>query len=168
MSVVCDTSPLNYLVLIQCVDVLPALFGQVYTAPAVIQEMLHPRSPEAVRGWAMSPPDWLSVEEPDSCGTGFVLGPGETAAISLAEQLHADWLLIDERDGREEARRRGQPIVGILSVLDRAAEFGLISLPEAVERLQATNFFVSEKLIQELLARNQKRKSEKSRDAPEN
>jgi predicted nucleic acid-binding protein len=29
MIVISDTSPLNYLILIQCIDVLPALYGRV-------------------------------------------------------------------------------------------------------------------------------------------
>ncbi len=30
MIVVSDTSPLNYLILVDCIDVLPQVFGQVY------------------------------------------------------------------------------------------------------------------------------------------
>ncbi len=44
MIVVSDTSPLNYLVLIGAIDVLPKLFGEVYAPPAVIQEFQHPRT----------------------------------------------------------------------------------------------------------------------------
>ena len=36
---VSDTSPLNYLVLIEAVEVLPALFGRVVVPPAVIEEL---------------------------------------------------------------------------------------------------------------------------------
>jgi predicted nucleic acid-binding protein len=117
MIVVSDTSPINYLILINCVDVLPAIFGQVFTAPAVLQELTHERSPEAIRKWASIPPQWLIVKDPSNTGIPSLLGPGETAAIALAEELHADWLLIDERDGRDEARHCGrharQPILGL-------------------------------------------------------
>ena len=33
MIVVSDTSPLNYLILIEAIDVLPGLFGQVHAPP---------------------------------------------------------------------------------------------------------------------------------------
>jgi len=39
MIVVADTSPLNYLVLIDEIDLLPAIFGQVLLPQAVFQEL---------------------------------------------------------------------------------------------------------------------------------
>lgn len=159
MIVVSDTSPLNYLILAGCVDLLPSVFGQVVTAPAVLKELSHKRSPEPVKSWAASPPAWLTVQEPTNPSTGSTLGPGESAAIALAEEIHATWLLIDERDGREEASRRGLNVVGTLAVLDRAATLQLVDLPKVVEQLKATNFFVAEKLWEELLARDVERKA---------
>jgi predicted nucleic acid-binding protein len=64
MIVVSDTTPLNYLILIDSVHVLPALFGQVYAPPAVIAELSHSRTPGPVRGWVASPPGWLTVQDP--------------------------------------------------------------------------------------------------------
>jgi len=61
MIVVSDTSPLNYLVLVGAIDVLPKLFGEVYVPLAVIQELQHPRTPVPVKQWAQSPPDWLRI-----------------------------------------------------------------------------------------------------------
>ena len=39
MTVVADTTPLNYLVLVNAIDVLPAMFGEVLTPQAVIGEL---------------------------------------------------------------------------------------------------------------------------------
>ncbi len=39
MIVVADTSPLNYLLLIDEIDLLPAIFGEVLLPPAVFQEL---------------------------------------------------------------------------------------------------------------------------------
>lgn len=39
MIVVSDTSPLNYLVLLDVVSVLPKLFGEVVVPPAVLTEL---------------------------------------------------------------------------------------------------------------------------------
>jgi len=39
MIVVSDTTPLNYLILIDSAHVLPAIFGQVYAPPAVVAEL---------------------------------------------------------------------------------------------------------------------------------
>jgi predicted nucleic acid-binding protein len=167
MIVVSDTSPLNYLVLIDYAHLLPAIFGQVFTAPAVLVELAHERTPDVVRTWAATPPPWLVVQEPSNPGSPSLLGPGETAAIALAEELHADWLLIDERDGRDEARRRGLKVIGTLAVLDQGAERNLIDLPQALERLKNTNFFVADKLLEEILRRDQERKADIARRAQE-
>ena len=39
MLVVADTSPLRYLILIEHVHVLPALYGDVIVPPAVVREL---------------------------------------------------------------------------------------------------------------------------------
>jgi hypothetical protein len=50
------TGPLQYLVLIGAIDVVPRLFEAV-TIPAVVQaELLHPVAPAVVRAWAGTPP----------------------------------------------------------------------------------------------------------------
>jgi predicted nucleic acid-binding protein len=107
MIVVSDTSPLNYLILAASVHVLPAIFGRVYAPSAVVMELSHPRSPETVRTWASSPPEWLVVQDPTQIDPSLQLGVGETAAISLAVELKADRVLIDERKGYKAALQRG-------------------------------------------------------------
>ena len=65
MTVVCDMGPLQYLILIDCDHVLPALFEHVLTAKVVVEtEMNHPDTPEPVRQWAAKPPPWLEVRDP--------------------------------------------------------------------------------------------------------
>jgi predicted nucleic acid-binding protein len=79
------------------------------------------------------------------------LDPGEQAAITLAQMLPADLLIIDERLGRQTANDRGIPIIGTLGILDNAATQGLIDLAETIAQLQKTNFRVSRRIIQALL-----------------
>jgi len=42
MIVVCDTSPLNYLVLIGEIELLPRLFAEVILTPGFLAELQHP------------------------------------------------------------------------------------------------------------------------------
>jgi predicted nucleic acid-binding protein len=107
MIVVADTSPLNYLILTESVHVLPVIFGGVFTTSAVMNELLHPRSPEAVRTWASTPPKWLTVQDPARIDASLRLGVGETTAISLAIKVNADRVLIDERKGYKAAHTAG-------------------------------------------------------------
>jgi hypothetical protein len=76
MIVVSDTTPLNYLILLDIAHVLPALFGRVYAPSAVIRELAHPRSPELVRRWTDSLPAWLTIQEPTCIDLSLRLGPG--------------------------------------------------------------------------------------------
>jgi hypothetical protein len=47
--VVADTSPLNYLVQIECQNLLPALYERISVPEEVVRERSHPRTPAAVR-----------------------------------------------------------------------------------------------------------------------
>lgn len=160
MIVVADASPLRYLILIEHTDVLPALYGHVLVPPIVIKELSQERTPDIVQRWIANRPNWVRVQDPtrELVAVGRSLGPGELAAIALAEELSADALLIDERDGRREAERRGIPVLGTLRVLADAAEHGVADLPAAIDRLKQTNFRASEPLLQSLLARDAERR----------
>jgi predicted nucleic acid-binding protein len=86
---------------------------------------------------------------------GNDLDPGERAAIALAQAKQTDvLLLIDEERGRQEAERRGIATAGTLGVLDAAAANGLLSLAAALQQLQTTNFYVSQRLLRHLLERD--------------
>ena len=50
--VVADTSPLNYLALIEPIDILPRLYGTVVIPQEVLSELTSPAAPREVREWA--------------------------------------------------------------------------------------------------------------------
>lgn len=50
--VVADSSPLNYLTLIESVDVLRQLYGTVVVPQQVVVELIDPAAPPVMRGWA--------------------------------------------------------------------------------------------------------------------
>jgi hypothetical protein len=64
MLVVADTSPINYLVLLEHTAVLPALYTRVLLPPAVVLELLDAEAPEVVRAWAADLPTWCEVRRP--------------------------------------------------------------------------------------------------------
>src|SRR6266850_3697141 len=142
--VVSDTSPLNYLILIDQINLLPQLYRRVYVPGSVLDELNAPETPDLVRPWGKSLPDWLEVSH--DVGTPAPdlsqLHAGERDAISLALQLKADALIIDERRGRQEAEKRGLRVIGTLGVLVVAHERGLVDLTAAIDRLRQTTFHV--------------------------
>jgi predicted nucleic acid-binding protein len=160
MIVVSDTSPLNYVVLLDIAHILPSLFGEVVIPTAVLAELSRPETPTKVRDWANNRPDWLRVEAPSAILSGLDLDPGETEAISIAVARKADALLIDDRKGRRVAGLQGITTISTLTVLEAAAKDNLISLPEVVEQLASTNFRVKRSLLDEALARDAARRGQ--------
>ena len=110
-------------------------------------------TPDLVREWIAARPNWLEVRkarvQPDAALE--LLGVGERQAISLAQELSAAAIIIDEERGRKEAKRRGLSVIGILGVLRDAGERRLIDLPLVIARLRQTNFRVSDRVIDLLL-----------------
>jgi predicted nucleic acid-binding protein len=154
MIVVADTSPIHYLLLIDQIDLLPRLFQQVIIPDVVRDEMLHSSAPFILQQWMSNPPLWLIVQSVVVMdATLNALDPGEQAAITLAQMLPADLVIIDERLGRRMCSDRGIPIIGTLGILDDAARQGLVDLADAIARLQQTNFRISRRIIEALLER---------------
>jgi predicted nucleic acid-binding protein len=158
MIVISDTTPINYLVLIGQIELLPKLFGRVVIPPAVLAELRQPGSPKEVQTWISSIPAWLEVRAPVSIDPTIHLGRGETEAISLARELHATEVLIDDMQARKAALARGLRVAGTLLVLDRAGRRGWVNLPEAIQRLMQTNFRAPAALVAYLIERDKERK----------
>jgi predicted nucleic acid-binding protein len=158
--VVADTGPLNYLVLIGAIEVLPKLFETIFVPSAVFNELTDADSPLPVRAFAADKPPWLDVRPNPSLDipelTGAPLDDGERAAIGLAKSIAADLILMDDRAGVVVARRLGFSVTGTLGILDLAATRGLIELADAFARLKSTNFRYPPAVMDSLLARRRK------------
>lgn len=163
MIVLSDTSPINYLVLIGQVDVLPQLFGEVVVPPAAHAELQHPNTPGIVRSWAVALPAWLTVRSPLLVDPQIRLGKGEAEAISLAIEMKATLLLVDDRRARREAETRGLTVAGTVNVLEAAARRDLLDLPTAIAALRQTNFHIAERILQRALKDDAKRRSQGGR-----
>jgi predicted nucleic acid-binding protein len=90
----------------------------------------------------------------DNSGDG-----GEQEAILLAQELHADLVLLDDREARKAAIRRALRVMGTVGVLEQAAIHELIDLPEVCARLLTTNFRIKDSIIHNVLARDAARKA---------
>jgi predicted nucleic acid-binding protein len=151
--VVADTSPINYLVAIGRIDVLPALYGQVIIPLAVLRELQSPRAPVAIRKWISSPPAWLVTQEVIASFPGADdLDSGERDAIQLALDLGAQ-VLIDERDGQRVAEHQGLKTTGTIGILEAADATALLQFDEAFNALLLTSFRISRRLIQQVQQR---------------
>jgi predicted nucleic acid-binding protein len=153
MIIVSNTSPINYLILIGHINLLPELFQQIIIPQAVYSELSDASAPSPVQTWIATPPDWLKIQPVSQPSDAILdlLDPGERAAILLSQELNADLVLLDDMKARRTATERGLTITGILGILDQAATMKLIDLPAAVQNLQSTSFWASDSLFQKLL-----------------
>jgi predicted nucleic acid-binding protein len=160
--VVADTGPINYLVLIDAVGVLPQLFDQIVVPAAVYDELKHVDAPPAVREWIAQVPAWLEVRPNPNRNADDpaenALDEGERAAIALAATIGANLILMDDRAGVAFAYQRGLAVTGTLGVLDLAARRGLINLATAFDRLKETNFRYRPEIMDALLVQHRANK----------
>jgi predicted nucleic acid-binding protein len=153
--VIADTGPIQYLLLIDQIALLPELFDRIFIPATLCSEMLDPKTPDVVRKWIAAHPPWLEIladpipqiEDPTLEG----LDSGERAALRLAIKLKADLVLMDDRAGVVAAKRKGLLVTGTLGILDLAAERKLVNIEVAIQRLMATNFRYPKQLIDLLL-----------------
>jgi predicted nucleic acid-binding protein len=123
--VVADTGPLISLAVIDKLDILEKIFGAVVIPEAVWAELL-----DQVEAFNIPQVSQFQTRVvPLKQKHGFINGldPGETAAILLYEEIHADQLLIDDKFARKNAESRSVACLGTLAVLVKAKELKLIS-----------------------------------------
>jgi hypothetical protein len=64
--VIADTGPINYLVLIGHIDLLPRMFDRIAVPRAAQAELSNPLAPFEVRRWMDNWPAWLEIQETSS------------------------------------------------------------------------------------------------------
>jgi hypothetical protein len=145
--VVSDASALIALEQIGQLALLERLFAALLIPPAVARET-------AAGG---TRPTWIHerpLAQPLSSQVlRASLGPGESEAISLALEAHADLLIVDDRPARRLAQGLGIPIIGTLGVLFAAKRKGIITAVRPhISALLAADFRVAPDLVDRILA----------------
>ena len=151
--VVSDTSPLLYLIQCHASDALPKIFGEVLIPPTVLAELQHRNCPRVVTEWLRCPPGWLKIQAPKKVALSLQVDAGEREAISLADEVQAAALLIDDRRGRMAAVQQGLRVMGTIGLLEEAARRGLIDFKGAVRELRLTNARIEAALIEAAMKR---------------
>jgi len=145
--VVSDTSPLRALAHVNRLDLLSAIYGEVLVPPAVADELkdtasaLPPIEVAAIPGVRVQAPSDPSLV----LRFRSSLDPGESEALALAIEVGAKIILIDEALGRAAAERIGIQPVGVLGVLVRAKQMGLVAavIPLMNRLRDELGFFIS-------------------------
>ncbi|MEM6521762.1 MAG: DUF3368 domain-containing protein [Cyanobacteria bacterium P01_C01_bin.70] len=146
------------LAIIERLKLLRQQFGQIQIPGVVLEELkIDEERPGSQSIQAAIADGWIKVQ---SVGNpSFVqllrqtLDGGEAEAIALALKLQAEWVLLDERDGRRVAKSLGLPVTSVLGVLLKAKQSGdLPSLKPVVEELtQKAGFRIAPELLARVL-----------------
>ncbi len=130
MIVVSNASPLVALIDINQSALLPQLYGQVLVPEAVWQEVFE-RGGDYPQRKEIAQASWLErrvvVDTLTARALQENLDMGEAEAITLAVEVKADLLLMDERLGRRTAQHMGLKVTGVIGVLIEAKHKQLIS-----------------------------------------
>lgn len=142
--VITDTSCFIILDKISALHLLQDLFSKVITTPEIADE------------YGKVLPDWVIVQQVQNLDLQNqikeIVDPGEASAIALAAEINCDYLLTDDRAARKHAEQRGIPVKGSAGVLLYAKQQKMIPLIRPyLDRIQQTNFRISQTLIDRLL-----------------
>ena len=148
MRVVSNTSPLTNLAAIGQFGLLRHLYGDLFIAEGVWAELN-----AFGRAWPgrdeVASATW--IERREVRNTPLVealrrdLDRGEAETITLATELSADLVLMDEREGRHAAQRLGLRTVGVVGLLLDGKQRGLVpEVHRAFDALRTAGFYLSE------------------------
>lgn len=156
MMVISDTSVVSNLLIIGELELLHRVFDEVIIPEAVEQELLALEQFD-IDLRAYQEASWITMKVPED--TALVqalrasLDRGESEAIALAQATPGSLLAIDEKAGRKIAQSLGISIIGLVGILIRAKENGIIpAIKPLLDRLiQEAGFYLSRRFYHQIL-----------------
>ena len=142
--IITDTSALIALSNIGELGILKSLYGTVFVTPQVSNE------------FGAGLPNWITEEHVNDLQKiellQLELDLGEASAIALALEKPNSTLVIDEHKGRGLAKRMGVRITGILGVMIKGKNQGVIpAVKPLIMKLDEAGFRISKKLKDQVL-----------------
>jgi predicted nucleic acid-binding protein len=158
--VVSNSSPLIYLAALGDFELLRILFDEITIPQAVFEEVVIAGSQYPVaREVLAAQGTWMHVQIPQNVAQvenfqGMGLDPGESAVLALAQQVHADGLLLDDADAIHSATRLSLNVIRTPGVFRMAKEKGLISaVRPKLDALRKAGFWLRDEHFRLILER---------------
>lgn len=144
--IISDASPIISLYEIGHLDLVKKIYYRVVITDIVRREI------------RIDLPDWIEVSSDYDQQQYELLcleiDAGEASAIALALKHPGSRLILDERKGRQVAKRLNLQVTGTIGIIVKAKEEGIIgSGKEILDKLEKHGFWLSEKLRQQILKR---------------
>jgi predicted nucleic acid-binding protein len=156
VNFVADSSPLIILAKINCLDFLNRVFVRIYISPEVYREVVvagagRPGAEEVENA------DWIeTVELQDGAALlaaqeKFAIGAGELSTILLANEMHADAVLIDDYAARRIAKTEGLAVLGTVGLLEVFYSRGHLADIRAAYRQLAAHSYIDARILNDRL-----------------
>jgi len=145
--VIADTSCLILFHKIGELDLLRQVYDSVSITPEVAEE------------FSEEVPDWIKIESvKDKKYQEFLttqVDLGEASTIALAKEMESPLLLLDDLKARKLASKLNLKFTGTLGIIHKAKKIGVLEkVRPIIDKLLATDFRISENIIEELLRKN--------------
>jgi hypothetical protein len=161
MPVVSNTSPILNLAVIGKLSLVHDQFGDILIPNSVLEELrIKENLPGSQTIRKALKEGWLRIHKVSDQSLVRVLqrelDKGEAEAITLAVQVKAEWILLDEKEGRKIAKSLGLKVAGILGILLRARHEGrLPSMQKAMDQLRdRAGFHIGGELYADLMIKS--------------
>lgn len=154
MIVVSDTSAITNLFQINKLELLKSLYQKINIPPAVFEEL---SQIPVQRNYILSS-DWIKIIRPSNqnlIDTLLVdLDLGESEAIALALEISADYIIIDERKGRNIANQYDLQVVGIIGLFIQCKQENIIPNVKDLldELIDQTSFYINPNFYHTILS----------------
>ncbi|MDD2659052.1 MAG: DUF3368 domain-containing protein [Methylococcales bacterium] len=149
MRIVLNTSPIIFLSKIDSLHLLIDCVDDMYAPQAVIQEL---------RDYA--PPTFIKARSISAIGAAYIQGAlgrlhqGELEAIVLAQELSADFVVLDDLLARRKAQRLAIKVIGTLGLLLLIEKQGLLTAEQVWQKItlltQQHGLYLSPKILQQI------------------
>jgi len=149
MNIVLNTSPIIFLGKINCLHLLENCVTDIIATPNVVFEL-----------GDYSLPTFIRVESLSMIGLAYVKGAigrlheGELSAIVLAQELSADFVVLDDLLARQKAQHLGLNVIGTLGLLLLMAKKGLLTNQQVWDYIgdltQQHGMYLSDKMIEQI------------------
>jgi uncharacterized protein len=154
LKVVSNTTPLISLLKLDRLELLRKIYSEICIPSAVYNEIEAGRDKPFYRD--LSKIDWIKIieiENQNALKYFLDLDSGEAEAIVLATEINADLIIMDEKLGRFHAKHADLKVTGIIGVLIKAKQQGIITeIKPLLSELIEKNIWIGDKLMNEILA----------------
>ena len=150
MILIADSSAIIALAIINKLEVLEQLFGEVYVPQAVYDEISKQDKAESEKLTKFCKDKTLNIIT--NINLNITLGQGESEAIILYKERNADYFLCDDKKAKKFAKKFGVNVIGSLGILLKAKEKNLIKeLKPLLNKLKNSEVFIDDKIFLEIL-----------------